>query len=143
MGYEWWSDRDGTLGSATRAIGSLSEGMHRIGLRVQDNAGNWSARTYRDLVVAAVIQTEDEPNNDAAHAFPLPLDTWLTGRVSPAWDPDYYRIYVGTGGYLLIQINAVPRTMRPDIQLLGSNGNGSAYPHPATTTAIISLTDST
>ena len=122
-GYEWWSDRDGTLGNgSTFPTSALSEGIHQIGLRVQNGAGNWSARVYRDQVVAPIILTEDEPNNDVAHAFPLPLGSWITGRIAPAGEYDYYRIYAGATGYLLMQLNALPRTMRPQIQLLGPNG---------------------
>lgn len=122
-GYEWWSDRDGLLGNGAMLVtSSLSEGVHRIGLRVQDSAGNWSARVYRDLVVATAIQTEDEPNNSAAQAFPLAVDSWITGRINPAGDSDYYRIHVGTTGYLLMQLNALPRTMRPQVELYGPAG---------------------
>lgn len=57
--YEWRSDRDGVLGSATtlsRSAGSLTPGTHRISLRVRDGDGEWSDSVAASIYVAPAAQ---------------------------------------------------------------------------------------
>lgn len=128
VGYEWTSDRDGLLGSsATIQAGGLSAGVHRIGLRVRDAAGHWSARIYQHQIVADPILAETEYNNDIAHGQPLPLNTWLTGAITSAGDLDYYKIYLDRCGTLRLQLDSVPATMKADVQLFGPAGESLGW----------------
>lgn len=122
--FEWVSDLDGALGSsAVLTTSSLSEGAHRITFRVQDNDGHWSGWVHKTLYVTGQILAEAEFNNDIAHANPIPLSTWVTGRILPKYDVDYYKIYVEERGYLSTLVDAVPQAMRAYITFYDGDGN--------------------
>jgi len=122
--YEWVSDLDGALGtSEVLSISSLSEGAHRITFRVQDNDGHWSGWVHKTLYVTDRVLEEAEFNNDIAHADPVPLSVWITGRIFPKYDVDYYKIYIEERGYLSTLLDAVPQAMRAYIIFYDVNGN--------------------
>ena len=122
--YEWISDLDGILGtSEVLTISSLSKGAHRITFKVQDNDGHWSGRVHKTIYVTDQILAEAEFNNDIAHSNPVPLSTWITGRIFPKYDEDYYKIYVEERGYLSTLVDTVPQAMRAYITFYDANGN--------------------
>ncbi|MCB1124993.1 MAG: pre-peptidase C-terminal domain-containing protein, partial [Verrucomicrobiae bacterium] len=122
-GYEWTSDLDGLLGSANPLdLASLSAGRHRISLRVRDDAGNWSGRVDRHLIVAPTLGAESEYNNNAASAQPIPLDEWMVGRIFPRLDEDWYKIHVESCGRVNLLIDAVPATMRAQLTVYAGDG---------------------
>jgi hypothetical protein len=56
--YEWSSDRDGVLGATkdlSYAGNQLSEGVHRLSLRVQDTEGQWSTPVSTDSLVTPPV----------------------------------------------------------------------------------------
>ena len=122
-GYSWTSDRDGVLGiTSSLALHDLSEGAHRVSLRVQDDEGHWSARVYRNVYVTDEILEEAEYNDAPVNANPVPLNTWITGEVMPGGNYDYYKVYVEHCGRLTTLVDAVPSTMRPGVTVYGANG---------------------
>jgi hypothetical protein len=123
VGYEWTSDLNGSLGYGPfPSWNTLSKGTHRIGLRVQDNEGNWSAPVYKKAYVADEILEEAEYNNAVGEADPLPLNTWMKGRIYPQWDTDFYWFYLGERGFLTVTIDGIPPQMRPYIDFYDGNG---------------------
>jgi len=122
-GYEWVSDRDGPLGqTATLTTSTLSPGMHRIAFRVRDNQERWSGWVRKRLHVTDRILTEAEYNNAVGQANPVPLQTWITGRIYPRYDEDFYKIYVDARGYLSALVDAVPPAMRAYITFYDAAG---------------------
>ena len=49
--YEWYSSKDGFLGSGSYLQVRLSPGKHIISFRVMDNNGTWSNFTYREIFI--------------------------------------------------------------------------------------------
>lgn len=122
-GYEWTSDLDGLLGSASPlSLSSLSEGRHRISLRVRDDAGNWSGRVDHHVIIAPTLGAEIEYNNNGATALPIPLDEWLTGTIFPRGDEDWFKIHVDRCGRVNLLVDAVPPTMRAYLTVYGEDG---------------------
>lgn len=59
--YEWYSDKDGKLGSAAALvypIDKLQPGTHQLSFRVRDGEGEWSNPTSIRITNTAVSQTE-------------------------------------------------------------------------------------
>ena len=122
--YEWSSDRDGALGnSSVLTLDNLSEGAHRIALRVQDDEGNWSGRVYKHLYITDEILSESEYNNVMDSANPVPLDTWLVGNIYPKNDADFYKIYLDRRGYISALVDPVPQGMEADIEFWDQDGD--------------------
>jgi hypothetical protein len=112
-GYEWVSDLEGHLGdSASLTSSNLSMGTHVIGFRIRDIDGNWSAWVRKRLHVTDEIVSEQEYNDSLDAAYPVPLSTWITGRIFPKRDEDFYKIYVDRRGYLSVLMDGVPPAMR-------------------------------
>lgn len=126
-GYQWVSDLDGPL-SDTGAFSTqdLSVGMHTIRFRVRNNQGLWSAWVKKRLHVTPSILEEAEYNNDHTRANPVPLQTWISGRIHPAGDVDFYKIHISTRGYLTVLLDGVPATMRGAVNLYDEAG-GNMY----------------
>jgi hypothetical protein len=126
-GYQWVSDLDGPL-SDTGAFSTqdLSVGMHTIRFRVRNNQGLWSAWVQKRLHVTPSILEEAEYNNDHTRANPMPLQTWISGRIHPAGDVDFYKIHISTRGYLTVLLDGVPATMRGAVNLYDEAG-GNMY----------------
>jgi len=111
--FEWHSDLDGALGDATSLTRStLSAGTHVISFRIRDMNDNWSAWVRKRLHVTDTIFTESEYNNAMDTANPAPLATWITGRIYPSGDEDYYKIHLDHPGYLSVLMDGVPPEMR-------------------------------
>ena len=124
VAYEWVSDRDGALGNDSEVVlSTLTEGAHRISLRVQDDSGHWSGWVHKHLYVTDRIVTEAEYNDDIEQAYPVPLSTWITGRIYPRNEDDFYKIYLEQRGYLFTLVDAVPADMRAAIAFYDGNGD--------------------
>jgi hypothetical protein len=126
-GYQWVSDLDGPLvDNAAFSTQDLSGGMHTIRFRVRNNQGLWSAWVKKRLHVTQSILDEAEYNNDHTRANPMPLQTWISGRIHPAGDVDFYKIHISTRGYLTVLLDGVPAGMRGAVNLYDAAG-GDMY----------------
>lgn len=123
LDYEWTSNLDGHLGNGqVISLNTLSEGVHTIRMRVQDDQGLWSGKVEQSLIVTPGFLLESEYNNEADQAFSIPLDEWVVGAVSPQGDMDYFRIYVGQCGVLNILMDAVPPAMKAEVVVYDAEG---------------------
>lgn len=121
--YEWFSDRDGLLGnSPIVATTRLSPGLHHLSFRATDASGLPSARIDRDLIVSDDTLPETEYNNNPGTAQPVPLETWIVGRILPADDQDHFRFRIDRCGRLMLRLDAVPRGARLGITVYGDAG---------------------
>jgi hypothetical protein len=97
--------------------------MHKIAFRVRDNQDRWSGWVRKRLHVTDRILTEAEYNNAIDQANPVPLATWIIGRIYPRYDEDFYKIYVGARGYLSTLVDGVPSTMRGYVTFYDAAGS--------------------
>ncbi len=104
VAYRWWSSINGDLNtSPSFFISSLSEGMHTIWFKVQDNAGVWSKEVSANVNVVSISNMP--PKVKLFQATPSEIDTGLSFTLS--WDVS----------------NASWVDIEPDIGYVSSTGN--------------------
>ncbi len=122
--YEWTSNLAGKLGQgASLTVQNLSPGIHSIGLRVRNAAGVWSGRVEHHLIVTETLWQESEYNNAWQQAYSIPLNTWVTGQISPRRDQDFYRIYLEECGWIRVLLDALPPSMRGGVAMYNEKGD--------------------
>lgn len=129
--YRWDLDNTGSWTQTTSAAytpaGNLGEGPHRLVVQERDDAGNWSASGFFDILIDITLPVVNigapsgSPVNSAGTAsFPVTI----TGADSISLAMGNVTLnHSGTGGGNITVLNGT--TAAPTVQVTGVSGNGS------------------
>ncbi len=115
----------GTSATATETVSLNNQAAGTYYVKIYGYNGANSASCYSITVTANVVtgcsSTYDvTTNGTASGAAQIPLNTNVTGLISPTGDIDYYKFVITTGGTATITLSTLPGDY--DIRLYSSDG---------------------
>ncbi|MBL0357411.1 MAG: fibronectin type III domain-containing protein [Chitinophagaceae bacterium] len=116
----------GAGSTATETVSLTSQAAGTYYIKVFGYSGANSATCYTIKATATAVSTscastyDNSTNGTATGAAQIPLNTNVTGLLSPSGDNDYYKFVITTGGTITLTLTTLPADY--DLRLYSSNG---------------------
>ena len=93
----------------------------RVLANCSSGSSTYSQSNFTTASLSCISQYDVSTNGTASGAALIPLNTDITGLISPSGDNDYYKFVISTGGTATITLTTLPADY--DLTLFRSNGN--------------------